>query len=535
MQGYEDDAEANREAFVDGWFSTGDLGWRDSEGYLYLTGRLRELINRGGQKISCAEVEERLLCHPAVRDAAVFPIPHPRLLEDVAAAVVLREGAAASERELRRFAGSGLAGYKVPARICFLTELPYGPMGKVQRFELARQLGPELVPARHLEPEEFVAPKTSTELSLARMWSEVLGISRIGIHDDFFALGGDSFAAAVLLAEVEGEFGLEVGKLDRIDFMDAPTIADMARLIEGSAAGQEKQRAGSEGLVAVALQPNGSAPPFFCIPAVTDDPFALLTLSRSMGLEQPFYAFRNSVTIADRNAYTLSDMAGKYARAMRRIQPKGPYYLGGSCFGGIVAFETARQLRASGTEVALLVLIDTSTPGYPSFGRHWKLYLAALRFHLFSKWGRNEWARETKRDFLSLCAHSARLARGAVERFLKRRHPWLLRPQQTVMEANLQSARLYQPARYPGDIILLNAKQNCHGDSPLDRRRGWFELADGVVEEHMLNGDHMTILAEPYVAETSACLKALIEQASNASAAKSEARLALIADCPTAL
>jgi thioesterase domain-containing protein/acyl carrier protein len=530
MQEYEDDTEATRLSFVNGWFRTGDLGWRDTEGYLYLTGRLRELINRGGQKISPAEVEERLMHHPAIKDAAVFAIPHPRLSEDVAAAVVLHEGAKASEREVRLFAASGLAAYKIPARICFLTELPHGPSGKVQRFELARQLGPELVSARHPEPEAFVAPKTSTELSLAQMWSEVLGISRIGIHDDFFALGGDSFAAAALLAEVRGEFGLEVGQLDRIDFMDAPTIADMARLIEGNAAGTEKHRAESEGLVAVALQPSGPAPPFFCVPGVYDDPFELLPLSRSMGLDQPFYALGNSVAIADRNVYTLSDVAEKYARAIRRIQPNGPYYLGGYCFGGIVAYETARQLRTSGAAVALLVLLDTFTPGYPSFGRHWKLYLAALRFHLLSKWGRKEWAHEVKRDFRCLCAHCVRVARGAAERFLKHRHTSLLRPQRTVCEANQQAARLYQPARYPGKIMLLNAKEHTQTGSPLDRRRGWFELADGEVEEHLVNCSHETMLAEPYVAETSTHLRALIEEASATPTARSKARLAAIAD-----
>ena len=288
---------------------------------------------------------------------------------------------------------------------------------------------------------------------------------------------------------------------------DLETVRSLAVYLQS-----EKHRAESEGLVA--LQPSGSAPPFFCVPSVTDDPFELLQLSRSLGLEQPFYALRDSVNTADRNVHTVSDVAEKFARAMRRIQPDGPYYLGGYCFGGVVAFETACQLRESGAEVALLVLIETATPGYPSLGRHWKLYLAALRFHLLSKWGRNDWPREVKRDISTLYNHGARLARGAVERFLKRSHTWLLRPQQTVIGANLQAVRLYEPTRYPGEIVLLNAKERPWAGSPLDRRRGWFELADGVVEEHMLNGGHWTMLAQPDVAETSACLKELIERAS---------------------
>jgi acyl-CoA synthetase (AMP-forming)/AMP-acid ligase II len=139
--GYENNPKANAEAFTNGWFRTGDQGVMNAQGYLTLTGRLKEIINRGGEKISPREVDEVLLDHPAVARAVTFALPHAKLGEDVAAAVVLREGFTAGERELREFVGRHLADFKVPRRILMLDDLPKGATGKVQRIGLAKKLG----------------------------------------------------------------------------------------------------------------------------------------------------------------------------------------------------------------------------------------------------------------------------------------------------------------------------------------------------------------------------------------------------------
>ncbi|HEX7623810.1 MAG TPA: AMP-binding protein, partial [Anaeromyxobacteraceae bacterium] len=139
--GYEANPEANAKAFTDGWFRTGDQGFLDEEGYLRLTGRLKELINRGGEKISPLEVDEVLMDHPAVQQVVTFAMPHDKLGEEVAAAVVLREGRSATERELRDFVAGRLAEFKVPRKIVLLTEIPKGATGKLQRIGLAQKLG----------------------------------------------------------------------------------------------------------------------------------------------------------------------------------------------------------------------------------------------------------------------------------------------------------------------------------------------------------------------------------------------------------
>ena len=140
-RGYVNNPSANASAFKNGWFRTGDQGYLDAAGYLRLTGRLKELINRGGEKVSPLEVDAVLMNHPAVAQAVTFAIPHPMLGEEIAAAVVLREGSHTTEREIRDFVALHLVHFKVPRHILFLTEVPKGPTGKVQRIGLAQQLG----------------------------------------------------------------------------------------------------------------------------------------------------------------------------------------------------------------------------------------------------------------------------------------------------------------------------------------------------------------------------------------------------------
>ncbi len=141
MHGYENNSSANAEAFTSGWFRTGDQGLMSAEGYITITGRLKEIINRGGEKISPREVDEVLMDHPAILQVVTFAVPHVKLGEDVAAAVVLREGSSLSEKELREFAARRLADFKVPRTVLFLPEIPKGATGKLQRIGLAAKLG----------------------------------------------------------------------------------------------------------------------------------------------------------------------------------------------------------------------------------------------------------------------------------------------------------------------------------------------------------------------------------------------------------
>ena len=226
MDGYDGDPAANSNAFVGGWFRTGDLGFLDADGYLFLTGRAKEIINRGGEKIAPREVDEILLEHPAVAEAIAFPVPHPTLGEDVAAAIVLRPDATASAQDIRQFALGRLAGFKVPRQVLILGAIPKGPTGKVLRIGLAEKLG---IAGRTEVRPGFVAPRTPLERSLAENWAEILQLETIGIHDSFFALGGNSLSAIRALIHISGTARCE---FDMARFFEAPTIADIALRLE---------------------------------------------------------------------------------------------------------------------------------------------------------------------------------------------------------------------------------------------------------------------------------------------------------------
>ena len=139
--GYENNPTANAEQFTDGWFRTGDQGIMDREGYLTITGRLKEIINRGGEKVSPREVDEVLMGHPAIEQAVTFAMPHDKLGEEIAAAIVLQKGVESTEHAIHAFAAEHLANFKVPRKVLFLDKLPKGPTGKIQRINLAKQLG----------------------------------------------------------------------------------------------------------------------------------------------------------------------------------------------------------------------------------------------------------------------------------------------------------------------------------------------------------------------------------------------------------
>jgi acyl carrier protein len=198
-------------ALGDGWFPTGDIGFLDGDGYLFISGRLKEIINRGGEKISPREVDEVLQEHPAVAHAVACAIPDPKLGEDIIAAVVQRPGASVSERELRAFASTRLAPFKVPRRVVFVEQIPKGPTGKIQRIGLADRLGVQSLTVTQPAPATaFVAPRTRAEATLAEIWMDLLGVDRVGIHDNFFELGGDSLASVEVVLQVEARLGVTV-------------------------------------------------------------------------------------------------------------------------------------------------------------------------------------------------------------------------------------------------------------------------------------------------------------------------------------
>ena len=227
--GYENNPAANKVSFTQGWFRTGDQGYLDSEGYLYITGRIKEIINRGGEKIAPLEIDNILMKHPAVQQAVTFPITHPTLGEDIAAAVVLKKTKAVTRQELQSFVAKHLADFKIPRRIIFLSDIPKGPTGKIQRLKLAAQLklSAEKAPQSSL-PKPATMKRSAWISTLMEIWKAVMGLTEIDPDDNFFQMGGDSIQAAQILARIKNTFGVE---LSYVIFLNAPTVDGMASAI----------------------------------------------------------------------------------------------------------------------------------------------------------------------------------------------------------------------------------------------------------------------------------------------------------------
>jgi amino acid adenylation domain-containing protein len=232
-RGYYNDPEATRSAFRDGWFRTGDLGYLGADGYLFIVGRIKDVINRGGQKISPLEVEEALLSHPDVLEAGAFGIPHQKLGETVAAAIVLRSQSGVTAHQLRQFARQRLAAYKVPSLIRMVQALPKGASGKLKRSALA-----ELVSAGSAseDAEHRRSPRSDLERQLAEIWARLLEVEQVGVDQDVFALGADSLAVTQMLSRLREQFGTD---LSFKDIFDAPTVAELAGRLQSRTADRD--------------------------------------------------------------------------------------------------------------------------------------------------------------------------------------------------------------------------------------------------------------------------------------------------------
>jgi acyl-CoA synthetase (AMP-forming)/AMP-acid ligase II/thioesterase domain-containing protein len=347
MSGYLDAPDLNRAVFVDGWFKTGDIGSLDEDGFLTLHGRLKEMINRGGEKVWPIEIDEALARHPAVAEAAAFGIPHPRLGEDVAAAVVLRPGASVGALELRNYLSERLAEFKIPRRIAFVDQMPKGPTGKILRRKLAGFLSTTAAPAA-----EVAQLRGNDQLTdqLLQIWRRLLNSTSLTIDDDFFESGGDSLLALEMLFEVERSMGRAAPSTV---LFEATTVRLLSRRL--SEAGESRPKP------VVQLSSTGSRSPLIYFHGNPSGGGYVAKFARLLGSDQPIFVVSPHGLDSGPVPDTIEEMAADRLPAILEAQPRGPYRLGGYCVGGIVAFEAARLLVASGREVELVAMIDPPT------------------------------------------------------------------------------------------------------------------------------------------------------------------------------
>jgi len=336
--GYLLDVDDSPTGLQDGWLVTGDTGSVDRDGFLTIVGRTQEFINRGGEKVSPYDVEKVLLRHPAVREAAAFAVPHPRLGENVAAAVVLAPGLEITSSQLIDFLYDRLAPYQLPRHVEILPALPVGLTGKISRSQLTALF------AGHVRA--IVPPVQPLQIQIAETWKRYLKRDDIGIDDDFFELGGDSLQATEMLLELEEATHHPIAPSDiRAEL----TIRHLAQALVRVAASDEM----------VTKVKDGSGPPLFLCHGDYDGwglyAHRLVELLRSVG---PVYLLHSNLQGAPGSG-TIEAMARRYVPHLLAAWPQGAFRLAGYCHGGLAAWEVAHQLEAAGRKVERLVLIDT--------------------------------------------------------------------------------------------------------------------------------------------------------------------------------
>jgi acyl-CoA synthetase (AMP-forming)/AMP-acid ligase II/thioesterase domain-containing protein/acyl carrier protein len=503
FEGYENDAAANGAGFVDGWFRTGDEGFLDEEGYLTLTGRIKEMINRGGDKVSPAEVDAVLISHPDVCEAASFPIPHETLGEEVAAAVVLAPGAEVDAQALKRYLLGTLLHFKVPRRFVFVDEIPKDASGKVRRHELAKALDADTLPAPSGGDEAGRVP-SPLEARLQTLWAKALKLDHVGLDEDFFLLGGDSLKAVDLFLTIERDLQrrLPVGAL-----FEAATVAEMAGLVE-----KEKPPG-----CLVPIRTTGDRPPFFCVHGNGGEVIGFYPLSKHLGSGQPFYGLQSVGWDGKVVPFTSSeDMVAHYLAEIRKVQPRGPYYLGGYSFGGRIAVYMARQLRAEGEDIALLAILDSSS----YLGRHYVTLQGWLERRGDPQGRRRPGAVLGYLWFRTRKAYDClyeRLRRAVLFRIWERYRrtgrplPHSLRRPSSANKL-IRIAQRKMPA-YDGDAVYFRARPSEPSNTHQDTRDTWDRLITGRLDVIAVPGTHDQIIREPFVRTLAEALGRALEQA----------------------
>jgi FkbH-like protein len=360
--------------------------------------------------------------------------------------------------------------------------------------------------------QSFVAPRTETEQKLADIWKQVLRVKQVGIYDNFFELGGSSLLAVLIFAQIEKIFSKD---LPVATLFEAPTVEQLSSILL-----RQKESTVSWSSSLVAIRPSGSKPPFFCVPGAGLDATSFAAFAQHLGPNQPFYSLKSEFLNGKKDhCARVEDMAAHYIKEIRSLQPKGPYLLGGNCFGGTVAFEMAQQLQTQGQKVALLALIDAYAPiPEPSTPpARYQAYLHNFYYWLFKAYyylgnlTRQRGAKEKLAYALELAKFKLRQIAYNYKLYSSsgRSLPYDLR-YYYAEEISQQAMSAYTPQVYQGKVTLLRTSRQ-NREWYYGPHLGWGELASEGVEIYKIPGIFGSSLREPSVQVLAERLRACLE------------------------
>jgi amino acid adenylation domain-containing protein len=495
-RGYLNRPELTAERFVEHPFNrrpgarlyrTGDRVRYRQNGTIEFLGRFDDQVKVRGFRVEPGEVEAALIAHPSILEAAVVARRQPDGNQGLLAYFVA-SAPAPTTTALRGFLAERLPGYMLPAALVALEEFPRTPSGKLDRRAL-----PEPTERPELE-QSYVAPQTETEAALVEIWRDVLALDKIGIHEDFFELGGHSLTAVRLFAAIERKLD---ARLPLSALFEKPTIAALAEMIELA----RHEEIVWPSLVALRAGDNRQVP-LFLVAWAGGEVLPYRDLVENLEGDVPVVGLRPpGVDRRELPLATVEELAEYYVGEIRRVQPHGPYRLGGFCFSGLVAYEMARQLRAQGETISLLALADAYP--YRPFRRRGivqagRIHVKALRHA--DRVNRREWLRARIAGLRGRVHHAVyfnvgptvfeRLAARHLERLIPRR-PWNL-----VLIASNAARKRYVPTPANVRVTLFRAQR-----TPEAKPTPWDELAQGVELRSIVAPGitHESMMREPHV------------------------------------
>ncbi|BAY84417.1 amino acid adenylation domain-containing protein [Calothrix parasitica NIES-267] len=496
-RGYLNNPSLNKEQFINHpflpevkLFKTGDIVRYRNDGNLEYLGRRDRQVKIRGFRIELGEIEGLLTKHPRIKESVVIASGDSNNEQRLVAYIVTDTNKSITIPQVRSYLQEHLPDYMIPTAFAVLDKMPLTSSGKIDKRSLPTE---NLILPQ--SGKSFTAPRDTWEFALVQIWENLLGVSPISIKDNFFDLGGHSLLAARLMAQINEKFGQNI-TLSAL--FQGATVENLAKILQ-------QQIGYGSGSPLVAIRSSGTKTPFFCVHPAGGTIFTFPNLANQLDAEQPFYAFEQIPREDEPSVISIQEMANQYLQEIYKVQPNGPYLLGGWCYGGLVAFEMAQQLIQQGQKVAFLAIFDAIIPETriePKADDDTKFIVRLTEFikHLFN-------------IDLSLSYHEL------LKLPLDEQHQVLMKKLNIASDAEIQqhlrgfklfkahaqAMRNYEPQVYPHEITLFRASEQIphdfqspelYSDDPL---LGWGKYSEQPIKLFDVPGNHFSMFSEPNI------------------------------------
>jgi acyl-coenzyme A synthetase/AMP-(fatty) acid ligase/thioesterase domain-containing protein/acyl carrier protein len=498
-RGYINNPELTRVKFISDaqnpifqFFRTGDLGRIQKDGQLVHLGRIDNMVKIKGVRVELDSIDNFLSTYPGIIHVTSKAIDDENGIKRLATYFTVEEGIQVPISALRKHLAEIMPVQQIPSYFICLDSMPLTSSGKIALDQLPfpKMVRPDLDHAR-------VSASTPTEDTLTAIWEEHIGVSGIGVIDDFFEVGGDSLIGVVIFVAIEEELGksLPVSTL-----LTAPTIRKLGKIIDG-------ELENNQGVDIIAVNSNGEKPPLFFIPGKGGFPIRIRHLVKHLNSDIPVYAFQNIIRErTEVSSDQIKQIASNFIKSILKVHPRGPFFLVGESMGGKLAYEVAQQIARSGAKPPLVFLLDTfhQESTVPKVYRNkgaWSYYRTIIKKHA-SIWfqsnlqGRKEYLRFYRETFLE---KSTRILKQRIKKRAKGSEAPSLGEQAWSERENCEASKAYEVKPYSGKVVFIMAQRGTAANSNITH--GWDKVGikDLVVEK--LDCYHGSMLFEPAVSE----------------------------------